>query len=311
MWLKNLLLYRINFEIPPDTESLERSLAAYAFLPCSAHDQRAIGWVSPFGNEQAPLVHAANSNLLLTVRQEEKLLPAAVIKQALQQRLDQWQEATGGRLTQTKKQALREQIISQLLPRAFSRFQEIRIWIDSRNALLAVDTPSFHKAETTLALLRQSLGTLSVIPWIQSPSITPLLTQWVATQALPEGFQLQEEAELRSMQAGGGVIRCKQQPLDSDEIAGHLAANKQVTQLALNWKQQIQFILTEDGRFKRLKYADSLQTADEIAADDRQQRLDADFVLATAALSELLQALKPLLSSTAHPIENSPTASAH
>jgi recombination associated protein RdgC len=293
MWFKNLVLYRFTSEWTLTASVIEQALAAYAFFPCGAHDSKALGWVPPFGkSDDAPLLQGSGSQLLLCARQEEKILPAAVVNQALQQRLEQWDQAP---LNKAKKQALRDQIVSELLPRAFSRFQEIRIWINSYHGWLVVDTASVHKAEMILALLRQSLGSLPVVPWLQENSVATLLTQWVATQRLPSEFTLQEEAELRATQAGGGIIRCKQQPLDSEEIAGHLAANKVVTKVALAWQTELQFILTEQGLLKRLKFAEALQQQnDDLDRDDTLQRLEADFILATGTLTLLLQALDKL-----------------
>lgn len=292
MWFKNLVLYRFTSECSLTASAIEPSLAAYAFFPCGAHDSKALGWVPPCGLADAPLVQGTGSQLLLCARQEEKILPAAVVNQALQKRLEQWAHAPPNK---AKKQALRDQIVSELLPRAFSKFQEIRLWINRCNGWLIVDTASVHKAEMILALLRQSLGSLPVVPWLQEITITTLLTQWVAGHTLPAEFTLQEEAELRATQAGGGILRCKQQPLDSEEIAGHLAANKVVTKLALAWQTELQFILTEEGLLKRLKFAEALQQQnDDLDRDDTLQRLEADFILATGTLSALLQALDKL-----------------
>jgi recombination associated protein RdgC len=289
MWFKNLVPYRFTSDCSLTASAIEQSLAAYPFVPCGAHDSKALGWISPFGLADAPLVQCTGSQFLLCTRQEEKLLPAAVVNQVLQQRLEQWAHAPPNR---AKKQALREQIVSDLLPRAFSKFQETRIWIDSCNGWLVVDTTSVQKAEAILALLRQSLGSLPVAPWMQQITLATQLTQWVAADTLPAEFTLQEEAELRSLQVGGGIIRCKQQPLDSEEIAGHLAANKVVTKLALAWQSELQFILTEEGLLKRLKFAEALQQQnDDFDGDEKLQRLEADFVLATGTLTALLQAL--------------------
>ena len=41
----------------------------------------------------------------------------------------------------------------------------------------------------------------------------------------------------------GGIIRCKQQDLMSEEIKNHLANDKLVTKLALNWGETLSFVL--------------------------------------------------------------------
>lgn len=69
------------------------------------------------------------------------------------------------------------------------------------------------------------------------------MTEWLNEGNLPASFTLEDEAELRSAMEHGGIIRCKQQDLMSDEIKNHLANDKLVTKLALNWGETLSFVL--------------------------------------------------------------------
>lgn len=289
---KNLLVYRLSREITLHADSMEKQLAAQAFSPCGSQDLAKIGWVAATGGKDQPLVYAANGQLLICARKEEKILPATVIRQALDERIARLEADQHRKLKKTEKDALKDDVLHLLLPRAFSRYSQTFLWLDAQNGLIMLDCASAKKAEDVLALLRKSLGSLPVIPLTLENPVQLTLTEWVRSDNLPPGFQLLDEAELKASLEDGGIIRCKKQELVCDEIAAHIEAGKLVTKLALDWQQRIQFILGDDGSLKRLKFTDEVvEQNDDIDRDDPVQRFDADFTLMTGELTSLLAEL--------------------
>ncbi|WP_127957933.1 recombination-associated protein RdgC [Serratia microhaemolytica] len=296
LWFKNLMVYRLNREVSLNADEMEKQLSAFIFTPCGSQDMAKTGWVSPIGSHSESLTHVVNGQIIICARKEEKILPSPVIKTALQEKIAKLEKEQHRTLKKSEKDALKDEILHSLLPRAFSRFNQTLIWIDSVNNLIMVDAASAKRAEDTLALLRKSLGSLPVVPLSMEKPIELTLTEWVRSGELPPGFVLQDEAELKASLEGGGVIRCKKQDLLSDEIAAHIEVGKLVTKLALDWQERVQLLLAEDGSLKRLKFADSLREQNsDIDRDDVAQRFDADFILITSELSALISQLIEVL----------------
>jgi len=288
LWFKNMMVYRLNRDIPLSADEMEKQLDAFTFSPCGSQDMSKTGWVPPMGNRSDALTHENNGQIVICARKEEKILPSPVVKQALEAKIDKLEAEQSRKLKKTEKDSLKDEVLHSLLPRAFSRFSQTYLWIDTVNNLIMVDCASAKKAEDTLALLRKSLGSLPGVPLTLESPIELTLTEWVRSGDVPAGFALMDEAELKAILEDGGVIRCKKQDLVCDEIANHIEAGKLVTKLALDWQERIQFMLADDGSVKRLKFSDTLRDQnDDIDREDFAQRFDADFILMTSELAAL------------------------
>ncbi|WP_048635849.1 recombination-associated protein RdgC [Brenneria goodwinii] len=292
LWFKNLMIYRLSRESVFSADEMEKQLSTFAFTPCGSQDMMKTGWVSPMGSHSDALTHVVNGQIIICARKEEKILPSPVIKQTLLAKIERLEAEQHRKLKKTEKDALKDEVLHSLLPRAFSRFSQTWLWLDTVNGLIMVDAASAKKAEDTLALLRKTLGSLPVVPLTMENPIELTLTEWVRSGDTPAGFALQDEAELKAILEDGGVIRCKKQNLVCDEIAVHIEAGKLVTKLALDWQERVQLVLSDDGSLKRLKFSDTLREQnDDIDRDDFAQRFDADFILMTSELAALISNL--------------------
>ncbi len=68
-----------------------------------------------------------------------------MIKQALEAKIAKLEAEQARKLKKTEKDSLKDEVLHSLLPRAFSRFSQTMMWIDTVNGLIMVDCASAKK----------------------------------------------------------------------------------------------------------------------------------------------------------------------
>lgn len=285
-WFKNAIIYQLTKQI--DFESIEKQLKECEFTPCGSADVSHFGWSAPLATSEN-LAHQADGKILLVAKREEKILPAEVVNRELNKRITALEEKEQRKLKKVERSSLKDDVVATLLPQAFSRIKTTALYIDTLKQLIFVDAASSKTAEDALALLRKSLGSLPVVPLAFNCAPCEVMTRWV-TDTAPDWLILREEVEIREKE-DLGIILCKQKDVEDEDII-ELAKNGSVSKLALEWEDNLKFILVEDGTLKRLKFDDNItEKNDDIVKENVTARFDADFILMTATLSELVKNL--------------------
>ena len=292
MWFKNLRIYRFThpFELTP--EDMEPLLAEKAFHPCGSQDVSKYGWVPPLGDQSTQFTHSSNGYILLCAQQQDKVIPGSVIKEALNEKVAQLENKEARKVFRKEREALRDDVMLELLPRAFTKDQRIMGYLSPREGLLLLDASSANKAETFLGHLRDTLGSLPLVPPVCKQIPGDVLTHWLNAQNHHPAFELNKECELSNPADSANIIRCKAQDLDADEVLKMLESGKRCTKLAVNWKDNIECILQEDLSIRRLKFQDKLlDQANEVDAETTAQQRDQEFAIMSLELSHFCQDL--------------------
>lgn len=295
MWFKNLGIFRLTEEFTLTPEELEQKLESMAFRHCGPHEESSFGWTAPLGKTGKQLVHSSNGFMMVCGKKEEKVLPAAVLNELIQEKTLETEEQQGRKLSKKERAAIKDELVFELLPKAFTFSRKIYAYIDPKGGWLIVNTASTKSAEDLLSALRKCLGSLPAIPLntIDKPVVT--MTQWLINNQAPEDITIEDECELRSPEEAGGIIRCKRHDLALPEIRNHLDTGKQVIKLAVNWADRLSFIIDDNLAIKRLRFLDLIQDqVADVETHDEAARFDVDFSIMALELANFLPRLMDL-----------------
>lgn len=289
MWFKNMLVYRLPQDFLITSEVLNEALSSQLFTPCKTHEALQVGWTSPANNNHEELVYSSNRFMMVCMKSQEKLLPASVVNEQLQERIELLSEKEARKASRKERLNLKEDIIHELLPRAFTRTKLLHAYFDVTHKWLVINTASATKAEAMINLLRKCLGSFPVIPLTSKNLPRAIITDWLKNNP-PQSFTLGGECEFTDNEEKTSKINCKGQNLFTDEIQSHLNAGMSVTQLSIEWDERIHCIINEKLAIKRIKMSDLIQEKAQ-SADDKNEQFDIDFALMTLEFSEFLTAL--------------------
>lgn len=288
MFFRNLSLFRFPENTARSLKKLEKQLDLRRLRQCGPLELATHGFVSPYGRDSEELLHRIGAFCLITIGAEERLLPSVVVNEELAGRLAKVTAKEARRIGVKERKQLKEEVISELLPRAFIRPSRLSIYLDTENGWFVVDSASRKAAEDAVSEVREALGRFPATPMAPEESVRTLMTGWLIDGKLPAGLALGEECELRDPAEAGAVVRCRRQDLESDEVREHLKSGKQVFQLGLVFGDRMSFVLGEDLVVHKLRFLDIvLDELGDGTAESARAELDASFALMTLELRNL------------------------
>ncbi len=295
MFFRNLTLFR--FPTTLDFSEVEKLLPEVLLKSVGPLEMSSRGFISPFGrDEQEALSHRIADFLWLTVGGEDKILPGSVVNDLLARKVAEIEEKEGRRPGGRARKRLKDDLIHELLPRAFVKSSRTDAMLDLQHGYVAVDTSSRKTARTVMSEIRGLLGSFPALPLNAEVAPRSILTGWIAGEPLPEGLSLGEECEMKDPIEGGAVVKCQHQELRCDEIDKHLEAGKQVTKLALVLDDHVSFVLGDDLVIRKLKFLDgALDQLEHADQDGVRAELDARFALMSAEVRRLFLLLEDAL----------------
>ena len=285
---KNVIVYRIDQWEQPAMADLETRLDAARFVECGASQQESAGWVEPRGEKHGPLVENVAGQWILKLCTETKAVPGGAVKSELEARLDKIEQDTGRRPKGKAAKEIKEEIVRELLPRAFPKRGTTPVWIDLEAQLVIVGAASAKKADKLTTGLIELLGGKLRLEMVQtqlSPAVA--MSEWLTTKEAPAGFTIDRDCELKQPDSEKSLVRYARHTLEIDEVGEHIRQGKLPTSLAMTWDGRVSFVLTEALAIKKIKLLDvALEGKPESGKGD--DGFDADVAITTGELGRLI-----------------------
>jgi recombination associated protein RdgC len=156
---KNSCYFRIadGFDLPA-LPVLEKVLQKTRFVPCGPTQAEASGWVPPRGAKHAQLAELVGGQLILKLCTEKRAVPSSAIKAAVEEKIERYKKETGQeRVSGRAKKEFKEEVLLDLLPRAFTKRAHTLLWLAPELRLLVVDSGSLAGADRIVSALLASL----------------------------------------------------------------------------------------------------------------------------------------------------------
>ncbi len=286
--LKNLIIYRIAAGWSATLEQVEEGLAKARFAPCGASQERSAGWIEPRGEANGPLAESVGGQWILKHMVESKVVPGSVIKRKLEERKAQIERETGRKPGKKETKELKDEVMLDLLPMAFTKQGATLVWIDLAAGLLCIGSTGQGKADEVVTSLVEAMPGFAVAQIDTQTTPVAAMSEWLVSQEPPSGFSVDRECELKASDESKAVVRYGRHPLDIDEVKEHIAQGKLPTRLALTWDERVSFVLTANMQLRGITYLDGVFDG---TSGKKEDGFDADVAISTGELQKLIPEL--------------------
>jgi recombination associated protein RdgC len=289
MWFRNLIVYRLPADWAVSAAELEDHLSRRTLQPCGPFDMSSRGWVPPAASGR--LLHTVNQQHLIALGVDQKLLPAAVIRQVATERAAAQANEQGFPVGRRQMRDIKARVTEELRARALTRRRITRAWIDPQNGWFVIDAAGPARADELVETLRDTLGSLAVQFMETERSPQQAMASWLVHGDAPSRFIIDQDLELQAADANKATVRYTRHPLDAREVQAHIKAGKYPMKLGLTWSDRISFMLTEKLQVKRLEFLEMTKDTADGGDVDAAEQFDIDFAVMTGELAKLLEDL--------------------
>jgi len=292
--IKSAIVYRFNKPFVFDAENINAALNDFKFIPCGSQDISKYGFTPPAKKLSENLCYSVNDILMVTTTKEEKIIPAGYLKEMVDKIVGETEFSEGRKLPRKEKDAIKDDVITTLLPRAFTKKTSLDFYflnMDFGQVIIA-DTTSYSRAEEGLALIRKAFGSLPIVPLSMRNQVDQTITSLAKENKHLPSFEFEGFYLLSSESTNGSSAKMTDFESDSEELALHLENGKLISECSLSYGQSMYFKLSSEMIFKSIGFSDEFKAGnDELGYEDLLARFDADLTLVMGEFKAMLNHL--------------------
>jgi recombination associated protein RdgC len=287
---RNLRLYRLHSAWPESESALAEALETATFKPCGSYTERSSGWEAPTGDDADPLCRRVGGADLLRLRSQTRLLPAAAVNEALEERLTEFRQRMDRDPGRREKRQLKDEVHAELMPRALLKSERVRGFCLIAERLIGIDTAAEAQAERFLDKLRDAVGSLQVTPLEFKKSAGELMHR-VFLGTGPAEFQPGRECRMQDPAAAAATVSWLDIDLTDDDVRRHVRNGLKLGRLGLVYNDLASLVIDQELVIRKLRLQ-GMDAVDDQDDEDPLARLDAEFVLLTGVIRRLLRSLE-------------------
>jgi recombination associated protein RdgC len=289
MFFKTATIFQLKETI--DFNKLEAALAEFPLKEVGSQEEFTFGALPLVRNSETWSLRS-NDCLLIRFGKEEKSLPSAVIREALEVKVAEIELIEGRKVGRKEKADMKDELIFTMRPKAYAKRTDVWMHIDSKAGFIAIHSTNGSMIEQSFKHLQTMLGSFPMVPLQAQVSPSSLMTDWLLKNVVPASLETGDECDIVESGIDRSSIRFKALEPLSEDVTRHLEQGMSVKSLALRWTDKISFVLHDDLTIRKIKWDDAIK---EAAFNDSDggglSDLDANFALASLTTREFFYSL--------------------
>jgi recombination associated protein RdgC len=287
---KNVRFLRLTARWPDSEQNLHEALAGAGFQPCGPLTERSSGFEAPVEDSAEDsarrLCRSVAGADLIQLRTQSRLLPAAVINEALELRIEEYRQRMGDRPSRREKRQMKLETRDNLMTKALLRSERTRAFFLRSEGVLAIDAVSPPKIDRLIDTLRAGIGRFDVSDVEYRRPVATLL-QRIFLGDPPSGIRLGRECRMQDPADSKAQVRFADMDLTDGNIRKHVRDGMKLTHLGIEFDNLMSCVIDENGSLGKLRLLGT-DAADTGSDQDPLAEFDAEFVLLTGTLRRFI-----------------------